>query len=171
VTEVIEHLIEIERRRLYLEQACPSLYAYCMRLGYSEEGALKRMRVARLARRVPRVLEELRSGAIHLTGISLLAKHLTEDNAEALLAEARGKSRREIELLIARCFPKPDVEERISPVADTQSSAAAPASLHSSGQPTSSTLPGKGECQASFKLEPLSVSSSVHRERRALLQT
>jgi hypothetical protein len=35
----------------------------------------------------------------------LLAKYLREDNASTLLAEARGKSRREIEKLIARVPP------------------------------------------------------------------
>ena len=39
VAEVIEHLMEIDRRRLYLDQACSSLQRYCMeRLGYSEDG-------------------------------------------------------------------------------------------------------------------------------------
>jgi hypothetical protein len=27
--DVIEHLMEVERRRLYLDQACSSLYTYC----------------------------------------------------------------------------------------------------------------------------------------------
>src|SRR5882672_2605559 len=27
--DVVEHLMEVERRRLYLDQACSSLYAYC----------------------------------------------------------------------------------------------------------------------------------------------
>src|SRR6188768_2110167 len=45
--EVIAHLMEIERRRLDLGEACSSRFAYCReRLGYSEDGALKRMRVA-----------------------------------------------------------------------------------------------------------------------------
>jgi hypothetical protein len=150
--EVIEHLIEIDKRRLYLEQACPSLNAYCMRLGYSEEGTSKRVRVTRLAEQLPRVLEELRSGAVHLTALFLLSKHLTEDNCEALLAEARGKSRREIELVIARWFPRPDAEQRISPMEE-------PASSESSGPPPTNFRPGTGESPAPFKLEPLSVSS------------
>ena len=59
--EVIEHLIEIDRRRLYLDQACSSLTRYCIeRLGYSEDGAHKRARVARVAEKLPCVLEELR---------------------------------------------------------------------------------------------------------------
>lgn len=34
---VIAHLVEIERRRLHLDEACSSLFRYCMdRLGYSE---------------------------------------------------------------------------------------------------------------------------------------
>jgi hypothetical protein len=27
--DVVEHLMEVERRRLYLDQACSSLYVYC----------------------------------------------------------------------------------------------------------------------------------------------
>src|SRR5688500_15902768 len=88
IADVIEHLVEIDKRRLYLEQACPSLYAYCLRLGYSDEGTSKRVRVTRLVEQLPRVLEELRSGALHLSALYVLAKHLTEDNSEALLAEA-----------------------------------------------------------------------------------
>jgi hypothetical protein len=73
--DVVEHLVEVERRRLYLEQACSSLRTYCLeRLGYSEEGALKRARVAKLALRFPRALDELRSGAIHLTGLFVLSR-------------------------------------------------------------------------------------------------
>ena len=88
--DVVEHLMEVERRRLYLDQACSSLYTYCReRLGYSEDAALKRARVARLARRLPRVLDDLRSGAIHLTGLFLLDRYLNEENADELLAEAR----------------------------------------------------------------------------------
>src|SRR5262245_4806002 len=115
--EVIEHLVEMERRRLYLAQATSSLYRYCIdRLGYAEDAALKRHRVARLALRLPEALEELRAGTMHLTGLFLLSPYLTEDNAAALLSEARGKSRRQIEELIARWFPRPDVDARIEPL-------------------------------------------------------
>ena len=114
--EVIEHLVEMERRRLYLAHATSSLYRYCIdRLGYAEDAALKRHRVARLALRLPQVLEEVRAGTMHLTGLFLLSTYLTEGNADALLAEARGKSRRQIEKVIARWFPRPDVESRIEP--------------------------------------------------------
>jgi 5-methylcytosine-specific restriction endonuclease McrA len=116
--DVIEHLVEVERRRLYLSHQAGSLYGYCIKqLGYDEDAALKRNRVAKLAVRLPQVLDELRAGTMHLTGLFLLAGHLTEENAAALLAEARGKSRRKIEELIARWFPRPDVPASIEPLA------------------------------------------------------
>jgi hypothetical protein len=36
------------------------------------------------------VLDELRRGALHLTGLFLLAPYLDEQNAPALLTQARG---------------------------------------------------------------------------------
>ena len=84
--EVIAHLMEIERRQLYLGEACSSLFAYCReRLGYSEDEALKRMRVARMALEVPATLDELRNGTIHLTGLFVLSKYLGSADAAAIL--------------------------------------------------------------------------------------
>jgi hypothetical protein len=112
--DILEHLVEIDRRRLYLEQACGSLNSYCREhLRYSEDAAFKRVRIVRAAHSVPRVLEELRNGAIHLTGLFVLAPHLNLGNADALFAEARGKSRLEIERVLARWFPKPDVPPKV----------------------------------------------------------
>ncbi len=85
--------------------------------GPKGDGANKRVRVTRLVQRFPQVLDELASGAIHLTGLFLLSGHLTEDDVERLLAEARGKSKRQIEELIARWFPRPDVATTITTVA------------------------------------------------------
>lgn len=114
--EVIFHLAELDRRKLYLEDACSSLFAYCLeRLGYSEDGATKRVRVSRLVQRFPQVLDELASGEVHLTGLFLLSGYLTEDNVDELLGEARGKSKRQLEELIARWFPRPDVPPTITP--------------------------------------------------------
>src|SRR5262245_18604941 len=85
--DVIEHLMEIDRRKLYADAACSSLSSYCIeRLGYSEDGAGKRVRVARLAGAFPEVIDELRSGAIHLSGLCLLAPYLTAENRDALFA-------------------------------------------------------------------------------------
>jgi hypothetical protein len=116
--DLIEHLVEMERRRLYLRLSVSSLYRYCIdRLRYGEDAALKRHRVAKLALRLPQVLDELRAGTIHLTGLFLLSTHLTDENATTLLHEARGKSRRQIEELIARWLPRSDVPPSLTPIA------------------------------------------------------
>ena len=159
--DVVEHLMEIDRRRLFLDQACSSLSAYCTeRLGYSEDEAKKRMRVARLAKRLPQVLEELRSGAIHLTGLFLLSQHLTEQNAGVLLPQARGKSRSKLERLIARWFPRPDVPPKVEPLGQVGGGGASrslfPAG-DSSGPAEPFTGPGTRKGDARPRVEPLSA--------------
>jgi hypothetical protein len=49
------------------------------------------------------------SGRVNLTTVRLLAPHLTHKNAEELFAAAFGKRKRQVQELLARRFPKPDV--------------------------------------------------------------
>ena len=52
--ELIAHLAEVDARRLYLEQACSSMFDYCVRVLHFAEGvAYKRIAVARAAREFP----------------------------------------------------------------------------------------------------------------------
>jgi hypothetical protein len=116
--EVLAHLGEVEARRLFLPAACSSMHEYCVRaLGFSEQAAYKRIRVARLGRRFPEVLEAMAEGTLHLSGAMALAAHLTEENVVEVLAEARGKRMEEIHVLVARLAPRPDVAPRVERVA------------------------------------------------------
>ena len=91
--DVIEHLVEVERRRLYLSHRVGSLYGYCIKqLGYDEDAATKRNRVAKLPLRLPQVLDELRAGTMHLTGLFLLARHLNRAS-RASSSQGRGTCR------------------------------------------------------------------------------
>jgi hypothetical protein len=106
---VIEVLAEVDARRLYLAQGCSSLFTYCTQvLHLSEHAAYERITAARLARRIPGVLEALRTGDVTLTAVGLLGPHLTPGNVEELLVAARHKSKREIEEIVAAFAPKPD---------------------------------------------------------------
>jgi hypothetical protein len=108
--ELIRALREMDARRLYLGQGCSSLFAYCTRvLHLSEHAAYGRIEAARCARRVPLVVNLLEAGDITLTTITLLAPHLTAENHRALLDEARHCSRRDVERIVARLRPQPDV--------------------------------------------------------------
>jgi hypothetical protein len=125
VANVILLLIELDRRRLYTGEACDSLWSYCVeRLNYSNDEAEKRVRVARLASRYPAVLDELRAGSIHLTGLYMLARYVTAENRDELLALARGKSKRALEQLLAERFPKSRVPDRFHPVQEQLENAA-----------------------------------------------
>src|SRR6186713_1240121 len=106
---VLAHLGEVEARRLYLPAACSSMHVYCVRvLGMSEDQAFKRIRAARAMRRFPGVGAAVAEGRVHLSGVVLLAPHLTEENAAELVDEASGKSKAEIEILLARLAPQVD---------------------------------------------------------------
>jgi hypothetical protein len=99
---------------LYRDHAYASMFAYCVEeLRMSESQAYLRIQAARLGREYPRIVQLLGQGALHLSAIKLLGPHLTVDNHMQLLERASGKSKREIELLVAAIAPKPDVPSRI----------------------------------------------------------
>lgn len=119
--ELIAALVEIDKRWLHLEEGHTSLYSFCTRrLKLSEHAAYGRITAARVVRRFPRVLGMLERKEITLTTVVLLAPILKDDNANALLAEARGKTRREIEELVVRINPRPLVRPSIVPLAPGQ---------------------------------------------------
>ena len=108
--QLIAHIAEFIARKLFLEDGYASMYHYCVgELRMSEDIACRRIRAARAARRFPLIFPALADGRIHLTAVSLLAPHLTEENAEELLASAFHKTKREIQLLLAARFPQPDL--------------------------------------------------------------
>ncbi len=111
---LIAHLAELDRRRLYLAAGYSSLFTYCTRvLHLSEHAAYRRIEAARLARRLPVVLEHLAMGRVTLTTLGLLAPHLSPGSHADLLDQARHKSRREVEALIASLRPQPSVPDQI----------------------------------------------------------
>ena len=107
--EVVAHIGEVDARRLYAREAAPSMFAYCTSvLHLSEAEAYLRITVARASREHPILLEMLVDGRLHLSGIAKLARHLTAENCDAVLARASHRSKREIEELAAELAPRPD---------------------------------------------------------------
>ena len=111
---LLSYLAEVEERRLHLLAACSSMFDFCTaRLGMSEGEAFRRITGARLARRFSVVLSLVESGKLHLSALCLLRDHLTEQNHRDLLQDACGKTKHQVEALIAARFPKPDVPSSI----------------------------------------------------------
>ncbi|MDQ3171841.1 MAG: HNH endonuclease [Acidobacteriota bacterium] len=108
--KLIVLLAEFDRRRLYLAEGYSSLFVFCTNaLHLSESSAYDRIQAARAARKWPAILEHLRAGVITLGALGTLAPHLTDANCKGLLEEARHKSKRDVERIVARIRPRPDV--------------------------------------------------------------
>ena len=109
--ELLALLAELDARRLYLGAGYSSLFTYCTSaLHLSESAAYSRITAARAARRFPTLLTLVAEGEVTLTTVSLLAAHLTDENHESLLAEARHKGRRDVERIVAGLCAQPDVK-------------------------------------------------------------
>ena len=120
--DVLAHLGEVGYRRLYAQLGYSSLFTWCVHARhYSEDVAVKRIRAARAARRFPVLLDMLADGRLHLTAIELLSHRLTPGNAQALLAAAVHRSKREIRAMLAARFPQPDVPTVVQAVPATNS--------------------------------------------------
>jgi hypothetical protein len=114
---LILYLVEVEDRRLDVEQAYSSMFDFCRRkLGMSDGAAFRRIVAARLVRRFPSILPRIESGDITLTNLTLLRRHLTDENAEELVSASCGKSKRAVQELVAARFPQADVPSTIRPI-------------------------------------------------------
>ncbi len=112
--QLIVYLVELDERRLYLGAGFSSLFTCCTEvLKVSEHETYQRIAAARTSRRFPVLLRMLAEGSLNLTSVRLRAPHLNEDNQEELFAAASGKSRRELEELLARRSPQPEVASSI----------------------------------------------------------
>ena len=71
LTKVLHHLREIDRRRLYCDLGCGSLFEYCLKeLKYSEGQACRRIQAMRLIKEIPQIEESIASGEISLSNVS-----------------------------------------------------------------------------------------------------
>jgi len=112
--ELVGHLAELDARRAHLGEGPGSLYAYCRDvLGYSEDAAWNRAATAGAVRRYPVILGWLADGSLNVTTVRMLRPVLTPENHLAVLQEARRRSKKEVELIVRRLDPRPDVPSSI----------------------------------------------------------
>jgi 5-methylcytosine-specific restriction endonuclease McrA len=115
--EVLRHIIEIDRRRLYIGRGYASLFEYCTHhLGYSESAASRRIKSARCIRDFPEVYGMLSKNEVNLSTLHKLSGIVNEENKSDLLKEVRFRSAREVDVIIARFRPMSVLRERVRPV-------------------------------------------------------
>jgi 5-methylcytosine-specific restriction endonuclease McrA len=118
--DLLAHIAEVDARRLYAPAGYPSMVAYCVgEFRLSDDSAFRRIRAVRTARRFPAIFAEVAEGRLSLTAVILLTPYLTRENAAGLLKAAVHRSRSEVEELLARRFPRPDLLPMVDAVAGT----------------------------------------------------
>jgi len=141
LADVLADLAEVDTRKLYVRAAYSSMYAWCVgELHMSEDSACKRIRAARTAREFPTIFTAVAETRMHLSGVVLLAPHLTRENVTELLTATAHKSKLEIEQFLAQRFPQPDLPTRLHAVSPS-STASAPGLL--ADLPAESSAPGR----------------------------
>jgi len=151
--ELIAHLAALdERPSAYAARGFGSLFAYCTEaLHLSEDAAGNRIAAARAVRAHPEIIDLLLAGKLSPTTVRMLRKHLTPENHQELLAAASGKTKGQVEKLLACWFPQPDVPASVRklpaprlPVAHGDSepaTVATPAAPPSAGGSVDAVLP------------------------------
>lgn len=113
----LAHIAEFDARRLCLEEGARSAYEYCTAsLGFDEGEAYRRIRAARVIRAYPAAMAALESRRVSVSALVVLSPWLQRDNVGPWLKAAEGKTRRELEALVAARYPqapRPDAVRRL----------------------------------------------------------
>ena len=173
---VIVHLCEIDRRQLYLKRGYSSLFDNCTAgLGYSTGAAWRRVEAARCIGQFPDIHALLESNAVNLSTLGQVARLLTAENKDALLARIRGKSQREVEAIAAEYEPKraiPRDKVRTIVVRVPAPSTSAGSNFRNGNKPEASAQPelqpAPHQSHDTAPAEPLAGAALL--ERRAVVQ-
>jgi 5-methylcytosine-specific restriction endonuclease McrA len=103
---LLHNLREIEHNKFYLELGYSSMFDYCTgHLKFSEPAAVRRIRTARCLAAHSQLGPMLEHGEVSPTTVALISYHMKPDNAVSLIEAIKGKSKREVEHVIAALEP------------------------------------------------------------------
>ena len=111
------HLAEVETRGVHRKRRCASLYTYCVyELRFSEDAAARRSAAARWVKQFPVLLQAVGDGELHLTGLLMIAPHLTPENQVEVLGRAKFRTKKELAKLVRELDPLPQVPDKLEPL-------------------------------------------------------
>lgn len=103
-TQVLYHLREVEKRRLFSDLGFASLYDYCQReLGYSAPAAHRRIVSARLLEEMPEIEGPITNGSLSLSNIAMAAgflKDVVPEKKKRIIKQIENMSARECEKML-----------------------------------------------------------------------
>lgn len=104
---ILWHLKEIDRRKLYVELKCSSLFDYCVKiLKYSEGQSSRRVSGSRLLQDLPELAEKIEEGSLNLTQLNQAnfffrdEKITKPEEKSAIIKKLEGRSTRETERIL-----------------------------------------------------------------------
>jgi hypothetical protein len=110
LSEILEHILEIDRRKFYLKMAYSSLFDYLTKhLGYSAGSAQRRIDAARLMKEIPELSQKLENGSLNLSQVSLVQKAIRQkkvqiSNKREILESLENKSFSESQSIVSKAF-------------------------------------------------------------------
>lgn len=127
LSEILHHLREIERRRLFSQLGFKSLFEYATKkLGYADDQAGRRISAMRLLKELPEIESKIADGSLNLTNLGMAQTFFRQESKPKeekleLLAKLENKSKREAEKLIVSLASQPEQlkPERIRTVTET----------------------------------------------------
>lgn len=121
---ILQYTLEIERRKLYLKKAYPTLRDYLVKeIGYSGGSAQRRIDAIRLMNQVPELSSKIEDGKVNLSQIALLTQGIKQKESETqtkiapevkkeILKDLENKNGSESQRLVAQkldlSFKKPE---------------------------------------------------------------
>lgn len=129
--EILEHLREVEFRRLYAERGYASLYEYCIReLKYSEGAAYRRISAMRALNDNPELADKIEQGQITVSVVSQAQSflkeeykknnHYTKEDKSFLFELLKNKSARDVQAELRKISPTSIPRERMRQLTDDE---------------------------------------------------
>jgi 5-methylcytosine-specific restriction endonuclease McrA len=107
LSKVLYHLKEIEKRKVYSDLKCGSMFEYCVKfLKYSEAQASRRVSAMRMLQEIPEISEKIETGALNLSLLNQARNFFKDENIKdekikkEVLEKIAGKSSRETDRLL-----------------------------------------------------------------------
>ncbi|MEZ4754819.1 MAG: hypothetical protein R3A13_11030 [Bdellovibrionota bacterium] len=115
--DLLIHLVEVDRRKLYLESGYSSMFDYLVKaLLFSESGATRRIKALRALAIQPKAEDLLRDGSLSVSALCAASAALKADSES--IDRFKGVSTRQAELISAEYKPAPKkkLKDSIKPI-------------------------------------------------------
>ena len=109
-------IIQIEKRELVFKLGFKSTFDYLVnKLKFSEGAANRRIYASRCIALFPSVFSLLKDKHINLTTVCTIRKILNKDNVKDILNSVKGKSLKEVQVIVSKYMPHQKIADKVTP--------------------------------------------------------